>query len=74
MLTASEEASLCGGESEEQFTERLSLAVWKANGEFCEVTINATYLENLPYEIHSLDEDDYERLMKRSNGTSRGAT
>ena len=62
-ITASGEANLCGGESEEEFTERLSMAIWKANGEFCEVTVNATCLEDLPYEIHCLDEDDYERLI-----------
>jgi hypothetical protein len=65
-LTASAEGSLCGGESEEEFTERLSLAVWKANGEFCEVTVNATYLEDLPYEVHCLDQSDYDRLIRQS--------
>lgn len=66
-LTAAAEGSLCGGESEEEFTERLSLAVWKANGAYCEVTVNATYLEDLPYETHCLDQSDYERLL-RSQG------
>ena len=41
-LFASAEGSLCGGESEEDFAERLSLAVWRANGEYCDVTVNAT--------------------------------
>lgn len=56
---------LCGGESEEEFTERLSLAIWKANGAYCEVTVDATCLENLPFETHCLDEDDYQRLMNK---------
>jgi hypothetical protein len=55
---------LCGGESEEQFTERLSVAIWRANDGFCEVVVNATYLEELPYEIHSLDQSDYARLIQ----------
>ena len=38
---------LCGGESEEQFTERLSVAIWRANDGFCEVSVDATYLEEL---------------------------
>jgi hypothetical protein len=63
-LQSSAQDSLCGGESEEQFTERLSLAIWRANGGFCEVVVNATYMENLPYEIHTLNEADYERLMQ----------
>jgi hypothetical protein len=67
-MQASAEHSLAGGESEEEFTERLSLAIWRANGGFCEVVVSATFLENLPYEIHTLDEDDYERLMKANTG------
>jgi hypothetical protein len=63
-LNALAEGSLCGGESEKEFTERLSLAIWQANGAYCEVTVNATYLEELPYEIHYINEDDYERLIK----------
>ena len=63
-LTASADDNLCGGKSEEEFTERLSSGVWKANGEFCEVTVNATYMEGLPYEVHCRDQDDYERLLK----------
>ena len=63
-LTASGEDTLGGGESEEEFTERLSLAVWKANGEYCEVVVDATYLDDLPYQTHCLDEVDYDRLMK----------
>jgi hypothetical protein len=62
-MRASAQDSLCGGETEEEFAERLSIAIWHANGYFCEVIVNATYLENQPYEIHSLDEDDYERLI-----------
>jgi hypothetical protein len=63
-LTAYGEDNLCGGETEEQFTERLSLAIWRANGAYCEVSVDATYLESLPYETHSLDEDDYARLIE----------
>ena len=62
-LGASAEGSLCGGESEEEFTERLSMAIWKANGAYCDVTVDATYLESLPYESHCLNEDDYTRLI-----------
>ena len=38
-MHASAQSNLCGGESEEEFTERLSLAVWRANGSYCSVTV-----------------------------------
>ena len=67
-LQASAQDSLGGGESEEQFTERLSVAIWRANGSFCEVVVNATYLDNLPYETHTLDQEDYDRLILENTG------
>jgi hypothetical protein len=76
-LTASAEGQLFGGETEEQFTERLSVAIWQANRAYCNVTVDATYLESLPYETHCLDEDDYARLIGRqqeqhdANGSGR---
>jgi hypothetical protein len=50
-LSAYGESYLGGGESEEQFTDRIALAVWKANGGYCHIEVIATYLEELPYEI-----------------------
>jgi len=58
------ENNLCGGESEEDFAIRVTEAVWKVNGGFCKVTINATYLEQLPYETYEADEDDYKRFLE----------
>ena len=57
------QSSLCGGEGEEEFTDRISKAIWKANGAFCPVLVRATYLEELPYEEYTANEDDYKRLM-----------
>ena len=71
-MHASAQGNLSGGESEEAFTERLSLAVWRANGGYCSVTVDATYLENVPYETHTLDETDYARLIQ--DNTGRGGT
>jgi hypothetical protein len=62
-LFASSDGSLCGGETEEEFAERISKAIWQANGSFCDVTVNATYMEELPCESYSLDEKDYHRLV-----------
>ena len=57
------EASLCGGESEEAFVERLAVAIWQANEAYREIYVTATYLENLPYEEHVTNRADYERLI-----------
>lgn len=73
-MHASGQGSLCGGESEEDFTERLSLAIWHANGGFCRVSVDATYLENLPYETHELDEKDYARLTEGKHEQGNGDT
>ncbi|MBN2579377.1 MAG: hypothetical protein JXB10_10330 [Pirellulales bacterium] len=66
------DGQLCGGEMEEEFTERLSLAVWRANGAFCEVVVDATYMEELPHETHFLNENDYARLLKNKPPQTRG--
>jgi hypothetical protein len=71
-MHASGQNSLCGGESEEEFTERLSLAIWRANGGYCHVSVDATYLENLPFETHELDEADYARLIQDDHNSSTG--
>jgi hypothetical protein len=59
--------SLCGGEVEEQFTDRLAKAVWKANKKYCLVEVRATYLESLPCEHYARNRLDYKRLMKRKS-------
>jgi hypothetical protein len=61
-LTASADGSLGFLESEEQFAKRFSVAVWRANGKFCEVVIHAGCLEEIPYGTHSLDANDFERI------------
>jgi len=71
-MHASGQGSLCGGETEEEFTGRLSLAIWRANGGYCRVSVDATYLENLPYETHELDEADYARLIQDDRTSSTG--
>jgi hypothetical protein len=42
------------------------VAIWRANGAYCDVTVDATYLESLPYETHCLSEADYARLIGKS--------
>ena len=62
VLTAVAEDSLCSGETDDEFAQRLAKAVWAANGAFCKVEVHATYLENLPHETYSFDQEDYQRL------------
>jgi hypothetical protein len=56
--------SLCGGESEEEFSQRLARAVWQANGGYCEVTVKATYLDELPYETYFFGPQEYKRIRR----------
>lgn len=65
------EERLCGGESEEEFSLRLAEAIWQANAVFCHVSVKATYLEELPYELHCPDEDDYRRFVRRRRKRGR---
>ena len=52
-LSCYAESQLAGGESEEEFADRLAEAVWKANSTFCPVIVDATYLEELPFQTHT---------------------
>lgn len=70
-LRASAQSTLTDGETEEEFVERVSVAIWKANGGYCDVEVNVTYLEDLPYERHHLDETDYSRLLQKQQEKRR---
>jgi hypothetical protein len=61
LLESFGESSLCGGETDQEFAERLAQAIWQAHGGWCYVLVTATYLEDLPHETYEFDEDDYER-------------
>jgi hypothetical protein len=60
------DSSLGGGETEEEFADRVSAAIWRENEGFCLVVVNAVYMEVLPYESYCRDEDDYARLMDKA--------
>ena len=63
-MEASAQGNLCGGEEEGEFAERISKVIWKANGAFCPVTVKAIYLDELPYESYTMDEEDYAKAME----------
>jgi hypothetical protein len=67
-LCVTGDGSLCGGESEEEFADRAAAAVWAANGEYCDIHVYATPLENLPYEIHSREREDFDRWQEQQKG------
>lgn len=63
ILSAYAEGSLCGGEREEEFATRLTHAIWTANGAFCDITVTATYLQDLPCEMYTLSSEDYKSFI-----------
>ena len=65
-LSSYGESNLCGGEGEEEFADRLAHAIWRANKKFCEVIVNATYLEELPHETHIRSKAEYRAWLQRS--------
>lgn len=56
--------SLCGGESEEEFADRVSAAVMRANGGPCAVLVMAFCYENTPCTSHVRDEEFWDSLDK----------
>lgn len=55
--------------SEEDYAEISTIAVWKANGKFCTVSLVATYIGGAPWESYCYDEDVYNDLMKEPTGS-----
>ena len=52
------------GESEEEFSERLTKAIWAANDQYCPVTVRLLYLDTLPYDVYELGQNDYQEWVK----------
>ena len=63
-MSSGADGSLGGGESEDEFSERMAKAIWEANGGFCQVEVGATYLEDLPCDTYNFGEGEYDRLTK----------
>lgn len=68
ILRGSGQSYLGGGESEEQFAQRLAAAIWDANRRFCDVEVEAVYLENLPCESYTFDREEFRRLARLKKG------
>ncbi|KKM74723.1 hypothetical protein LCGC14_1397510 [marine sediment metagenome] len=52
-------------ESEPEFVDRISQAIWKANGSYCKIDVCVTCLDDLPYEEHSRNIDDYNQFISK---------
>ncbi len=63
--SACTEGSLCGGESDEEFAKRLTAAIWQANEAYCQVTVQAIYLEDLPHEDYCFEQADYQEWQQK---------
>lgn len=64
LLSVYAEGSLCCGENKEEFVNRLTKAIWKANGGYCQVLVSATCLEDIPTDDYELTQDDFFRWSK----------
>jgi hypothetical protein len=65
MLVSYHENQLCGGESEEEFVNRLAAAVWDAHSGFCEISVDLTYLEDLPIQNYIRSATAYEKYVDK---------
>ena len=70
-LIASAQNYLCGGETEREFADRLTKAIWKANDAYCRVEVSATYLEDQPCEHYVYDESKYNDTRLGGPGLGR---
>ncbi len=64
LMNSYAESSLSGGESEDEFADRLTKAIWKANGRYCPVLVYATCLDDLPINHYELKKDDFAKWVK----------
>ena len=55
-ISGTGQGSLCGGETEEEFAARITKAIFSANGKPCKVSVTATNLEDLPFNVYEFDE------------------
>lgn len=62
------EGPLCGGETEKEFSHRLTKAIWKANGGYCPVKVSATCLNEIPQNEYELTRADYSKWSKTHGG------
>lgn len=65
-MTSFAQGQLCGGETEQEFADRLAKAILKANGKPCYIEIGQTCLEDLPVETYFYDKEEYKALVGKA--------
>lgn len=50
----------------DDFAQNIAIAVWKANQDKCEVTVDTVYMEELPTDSFHFDESDYIKIMAKA--------
>lgn len=60
------QSNLCGGESPDEFTQRIAHVIWGVLGHYCKISVAAVYLDDPPCEHFLADEEDYERYVEQS--------
>ena len=58
-ITCCADGVLSGGESDDEFSDRVSEAVWKALGRAADVCVRSVFLDELPYEEFIRGEEEY---------------
>lgn len=56
------------GETEREFAEKATKAIWEANGGYCKVEITSMYLDDPPVETFEFDDEDYIRFAQEDRG------
>ena len=64
LLAKYTENNLGSGQEEGEFADTVAKAIWKANGGYCKVSVDLTYLEDLPAATYLRDKGDFERLKE----------
>ena len=59
----SNDITLYGGESDQEYSERIAKEIWTTEGKYFEMLIMMTYLEDLPYEEYEFDKEEYNEIM-----------
>ena len=55
--------SLCGGETEEEFANKVAMALWEKLEKYHRITVEAVYLDDLPCETYDMGEETYAEEM-----------
>lgn len=65
MLSYCGNITLYGGESEQEYATRIIKKLWEKEGRYINFRIQMTYLEDLPYQDYTFDEDEYSEIMEK---------